>query len=394
MGVSFGNVHVHAGTEARAVRAAIIEVYRLWMAAEGFEEVAEAGRGEPTDRAIYLSGDDAARWIGIFDEHIDGAEEKILRAVTRMVSSATRGSALGIWVEHDDVLELNHYRDGAFVDAYSTNPENSYTARNRRQLLAYRGREELWRNLLIPQATPADLRTVWDNPPLFRQDMLAVLAPLFGAEPGWGWGGWRDCRERLEFREGLDKLGFRPIIGKRRRAVKVNPYRAALAAESAQNDPFYPYSALAQAGMGSLADGVAVARSWVALADPDEDPTRRADSAAIVRAALLLQCCQRHADDTDLSTNVTFGGLEYGDFRTSSKYAILRGLHNDFRCLIDNDAYEHLVGDEDTLVAATVAGQLAVLVIRRAVVMAIIWASADPSQPLRSAIPLPTIDCP
>ncbi|MFN8511948.1 MAG: hypothetical protein U0841_05040 [Chloroflexia bacterium] len=63
------------------------------MAAEGFEEVAEAGRGEPTDRAIYLSGDDAARWIGIFDEHIDRAEEKILRAVTYGLQRHTRFGA-------------------------------------------------------------------------------------------------------------------------------------------------------------------------------------------------------------------------------------------------------------------------------------------------------------
>lgn len=393
MGVSFGNVHVHAGSEARAVRAAIIEVYRLWLAAEGFEQVAEAGRGEPTDRTIYLSGDDAARWIGIFDEHIDGAEEKVLRAVTRMVSGATHRAALGIWVEDTDVLELNYYRDGEFVDAYSTDPDTPYTIRNQRQLLAYRGREELWQDLLVPPATPADLRAVWDNPALFREQTLWTLAPLFGEGPSWGRGGWRDCESYPEFRASLQRLTFRPFAGSPRRKVKVNPYQIALAVESVWNEPYYEHLALAQAGQRAEADGVAVGRDWVALADPDNDWTQ-GDETAIVRAALLLQCCQRYADATDLHTNVTFGGLEYGDIRTSIRYTILRGLHNDFRCLIDNDAYEHLVGDEDTLVAATVAGQLAVLVIRRAVVMAIIWASADSSQPLRSAIPLPTIDCP
>ena len=188
VGSFFTNVQVHAGERSPdEVREAMIAAVRTYVRAAGFEEISESSDEEP-DRVILVAPPGPGPWIAVYDEATDDQDTELLRALAEALSPAGN-AAVGILVHDSSFLLLQLCRAGAQVDVFHSRPEHyddpgrpDYAGRpstpEERQAVA--GRPDLWFDLLVPGATPAQLRAALDTRPTFADDMLWSVARLVG----------------------------------------------------------------------------------------------------------------------------------------------------------------------------------------------------------------------
>jgi hypothetical protein len=190
LGAFFTNVQARVGDRSPdEARAAVLQAVRGWLAEQGLELIDGRAAAEEADRVVLVAPAGQGRWIGVYDEGTEDQDERVLRGLTERLSAAT-GAAVGVLDHDSDVLRLWLCRDGALVDAFNNRPDyfvgaipgaRTPTAQERARLA---GLPERWRELLVPGATPEQLRAAWDARAASAEDVLARLVGSF-AEPVW-----------------------------------------------------------------------------------------------------------------------------------------------------------------------------------------------------------------
>jgi hypothetical protein len=182
MGAFFTNVQVHTGGRpAERVRASVIEAVRRWTLAGPFVEI--AGDDPVAGRTALVGPADSQPWIAVYDSLAENQDIDLLVDLTQALSAADGALAsLAILVHDSDLLELRLCCEGTLVDAYSSWP-GYFDEISPEQEQALAGRPELWRDLLAAGESAEDLRQVWNDEPLFAEELLQDVADVLGLNP-------------------------------------------------------------------------------------------------------------------------------------------------------------------------------------------------------------------
>jgi len=181
MGAFFTNVQVSIGDRLpEDLRSTIVTALRRFVPSDTFIEVSP---DDPTaERMLVVGPAGPEPWIVVYDSATEGQDEAQLDALAAALSTPAEGTAVSVLIHDSDVLELRLWRWGDLLDAYSSCPNYfGPVSRERQVLLA--GQPDRWRDLLLDDVSPADLRRVWDEPLLFAEATLAQTAQLLGMDP-------------------------------------------------------------------------------------------------------------------------------------------------------------------------------------------------------------------
>jgi hypothetical protein len=185
MGADFSNHRLFAGmADATACRTAAIGALRSFFLDNDFEEVAEE---DDADRSVVVGP--PGRWIFVGDSagSTECADPEAFDALSRALSS--QAPLVSSKMSDDAALHFYLYRQGRLEDRFGNAAFPFFAFATEEEALAFRGKPELWGDLLVdPTQVPA-LCAAWVQQWRAR-DILSTTAQLLGWEPELLWVGY------------------------------------------------------------------------------------------------------------------------------------------------------------------------------------------------------------
>ena len=185
MGADFRNRWFFVGgAEPAGARAALVARLREAMNHAGFREVATEGDG---DRSLVVGP--AGRWVFIGDSagSTEWADDERFDALTRAASAL--GTVVDVHMSDDASVHISLYRLGRRVDRFGNADFPFFAFRSEAEAAPFRGRPELWADLLLAPDTVGALRAAWVQG-WGAVEVLAETGRLFGWDPDLLWVGY------------------------------------------------------------------------------------------------------------------------------------------------------------------------------------------------------------
>ncbi len=177
MGAFFTNIQVYTGNSHQdEIQNKVIETLRQRVLAGPY---VEAGNGETVDRTILIGPVGSEPWLTILDEAIEEQDLNKLDALAGTLSLANLSSAVGVLIHDSEVLNLRLFRNGLIADNFCSDPHYFYEKLPSNQR-GTSGHPKLWREILAPGVTEAELRRIWNEQYSTAEDMLIDTARLLG----------------------------------------------------------------------------------------------------------------------------------------------------------------------------------------------------------------------
>ncbi len=173
MGTFASSTQVYLGDQpALEIRSQLRKWMRDRLDSLGYVEVDISDAN--IDRVITIGQAEQEPWITIYDEGDQPAN------VAESISQNLRLTTVSIELHDSDVLMLGLFKEGVRVDYFNSAPDYFEEKVSKVQRKTASGQPELWRDLLLPDTTPSQLRKVWGSQPLFADDILVGTAQLTG----------------------------------------------------------------------------------------------------------------------------------------------------------------------------------------------------------------------
>jgi hypothetical protein len=184
MGADFSNHWYFAGAGAASTRSALLVHLHEALHRAGFQEVAKE---EDADRSLVVGP--AGRWVFIGDSagSTECADPESFDALSRAASAL--GPVVDVAMSDSAAVHFYLYRLGRRIDQFGNAAFPFYRFATEDEAAPYRGRPELWADLLLDPATLGALRSAWVQE--WRADeILAETGRLLGWEPELMWVGY------------------------------------------------------------------------------------------------------------------------------------------------------------------------------------------------------------
>jgi hypothetical protein len=185
MGADFSSRWFFAGSsDPASARTAVVDHLRRALRQAGFREVAKK---ENAERSLVVGP--AGRWVFTGDSagSTEGADPDGFDALSRALSAL--GPVVDVKMSDSAAVHFCLYRQGRLVDKFGNAafPFNRFATEEK--AAQYRGRPELWVDLLLcPDTVPA-LRAVWVQE-WRASEILADTGQLLGWDPELLWVGY------------------------------------------------------------------------------------------------------------------------------------------------------------------------------------------------------------
>jgi hypothetical protein len=185
MGADFSSRWFFAGgAEAAGARAAVVEQFRRALHAAGLREVA----GEPeADRSLVVGP--AGRWVFIGDSagSTEWADPEAFKSLSLALSLA--GAVVDVHMSDSAAVHFYLFREGRLADRFGNGEFPFYPFKTEEAAAPYRGKPELWVDLLVSPDSAGALRSVWDQDGN-ASAILYETGRLFGWDPELLWVGY------------------------------------------------------------------------------------------------------------------------------------------------------------------------------------------------------------
>jgi hypothetical protein len=185
MGADFSCHWFFAGTgDTGRARTAVVDRLRLAMQQAGFLEVPGE---EDADRSVVIGP--AGRWVFVGDSagSTEWADPEGFAALSRALS--TLGPVVDVKMSDSTAIHFYLYRQGREIDAFGNAAFPFYRFATDEESTPYRGRPELWADLLLSPDTVGALRTAWVQE-WKAAEILLDTARLLGWPPELLWVGY------------------------------------------------------------------------------------------------------------------------------------------------------------------------------------------------------------
>lgn len=178
MGVDFSNHQFFAGIgDAVKIRESIIQDVRFALRVDGFEETTD---GEIADRTLIVGPPGRWIWIGDSTGSTESADPGAFEALSLRVSAL--GPVIDVMMSDSAAVHFYLYRDGELVDRFGNAEFPFYQFKTDEQADHYRGKPNLWSDLLLSRGAVGELRAAWVQE--WRADeILDSTARLMGWNP-------------------------------------------------------------------------------------------------------------------------------------------------------------------------------------------------------------------
>lgn len=185
MGADFSSHWFFAGAaDAAGVRNAVVDGLRQALHQAGLQEVA---REEDAERSLVVGP--AGRWLFIGDSagSTEWADAEGFDALSLALSAF--GPVVDVKMSDSAAVHFYLYRQGRLVDKFGNAAFPFYRFATEEEAAPYRGRPELWADLLLTPDTVAALRSVWVQQ-WKASEILADTGRLLGWDPRLSWVGY------------------------------------------------------------------------------------------------------------------------------------------------------------------------------------------------------------
>lgn len=185
LGADFSSHRVFAGTgDATCLRSAVIAQLRCILQQSGFEEIADEDKA---DRSVVIGP--AGRWLLVGDSagSTEWTDPQGFDALALALS--TLAPVIDTKMSDDAAVHFYLYRTGRRVDQFGNAAFPFYKFSCEEKAASFRGKPELWADLLAdPSQVPA-LRAAWVQD-WQAPEILASTARLLGWDPQLLWVGY------------------------------------------------------------------------------------------------------------------------------------------------------------------------------------------------------------
>jgi hypothetical protein len=178
MGADFSSHWFYAGDSgAASLRSAVIAHLRSYLRQGGLQEVAGE---EGAERSLVVGP--AGRWLFIGDS--TGSTERVDPAGFRALSSAlsTLGPVVDVEMSDSAAVHFHLYRQGRLVDSFGNAAFPFYRFASEEEAAPYRGKPELWADLLLSPESVGALRSAWVQE-WRAEEILAETGRFLGWDP-------------------------------------------------------------------------------------------------------------------------------------------------------------------------------------------------------------------
>jgi hypothetical protein len=185
MGADFSNRWLFVGdADAPAVRAALVACLSDALHQAGFQEVVKE---DDADRSLVVGP--AGRWVFIGDSagSTEWVDTEGFDALSRVVSAL--GPVVDVKMSDSAAVHFSLYRLGRLVDTFGNAAFPFYRFANEDEAAPFRGRPELWAELLLAPDMVDRLRSAWVQE-WQASEILAETGRLLGWDRELLWVGY------------------------------------------------------------------------------------------------------------------------------------------------------------------------------------------------------------
>lgn len=190
-------------TEPAKARDAVVERLRVALRHAGFEDISSE---KDAERSLVVGA--GGRWVFTGDSASsdDWTSPGGYDALSRDLS--TIGAVVDVKMSDDAAVHFYLHRHGRLIDQFGNSAFPFFRFASEEEAAPYRGRPELWSDLLVSPDATRTLRSVWVQE-RSATDILTQTGKLFGWHPQLTWVGYTSDNEGIptKYDEYLKELG-------------------------------------------------------------------------------------------------------------------------------------------------------------------------------------------